>query len=79
MERTGGSMLPRGIGCGATRAVGAAGAVSAQNQPILNVCREEKSIQRRRRQKYIGLKRMRRVAEIIGEKQFRAGSSSSSL
>lgn len=30
--RTGGSALPRGIGCGAT---GAAGAVSAQNQPIV--------------------------------------------
>ena len=34
-KHTGGSMLPRGIGCGATRAAGAAGAVSAQNQPIM--------------------------------------------
>ena len=33
---TGGSMLPRAMGCGATRAEGAEGAVSAQNQPIMN-------------------------------------------
>lgn len=31
-RHTGGAALPRGIGCGATRAEGA---VSAQNQPIL--------------------------------------------
>jgi hypothetical protein len=37
--RTGGSALPRGIGCGATAATGADGAVSAQNQPIVNSCR----------------------------------------
>lgn len=28
--------MPRGIGCGATAAAGAEGAVSAQNQPIVS-------------------------------------------
>lgn len=38
-------MLPRGIGCGATRADGAAGVVSAQNQPILiSVKKKEKCL-----------------------------------
>ena len=40
-KHTGGSMLPRGIGCGATRAAGAAGAVSAQNQPMIKCSTEE--------------------------------------
>lgn len=31
-------MLPRGIGCGALRAAGVEGAMSAQNQPILDFC-----------------------------------------
>jgi hypothetical protein len=36
--RTGGSALPRGIGCGATAATGADDAVSAQNQPMVSSC-----------------------------------------
>lgn len=38
--RTGGDALPRGIGCGATGPAFATGAVSAQNQPIVEY-REE--------------------------------------
>jgi len=30
-------MLPLGMACGATRAAGAAGAVSAQNQPMVSI------------------------------------------
>jgi hypothetical protein len=76
-------MLPRGIGCGATRAAGAAGAVSAQNQPIVKNRTEEEST--------VGGTRGKRQARVYRaeedgtgggvyrEKQFRAGPSSSSL
>ena len=39
-------MLPRGMACGATRAAGAAGAVSAQNQPMVSI-RVERVLLRR--------------------------------
>jgi hypothetical protein len=42
-------MLPRGIGCGAARADGAAGVVSAQNQPIL-VSVKKKNVSLREKQ-----------------------------
>lgn len=65
--RTGGSALPRGIGCGAT---GAEGAVSAQNQPIVNYRTEEEEVfgfeRRVNCMKGIRLKKMLRVAEIVG-------------
>jgi len=38
-------MLPRGMACGATRAAGAAGAVSAQNQPMVSI-RMERVVRR---------------------------------
>ena len=65
--RTGGSALPRGIGCGATGATGAADAVSAQNQPIVDYWQEMKCRTKRKRGKGYKAEEDVEVAEIIGE------------